>query len=61
MTGAQYRAARNHVNEKMRGISGRGLLPRPDLVAPPNVSHTVTGASMVTLRKTLAMKRQYGE
>ena len=32
MTGAQYRAARNHVNEKMRGISGRGLLPRPDSV-----------------------------
>ena len=32
MTGAQYRAARNHVNEKMRGISGRGLLPRPGSV-----------------------------
>ena len=32
MTGAQYRAARNHVNEKMPGISGRGLLPRPGSV-----------------------------
>ena len=32
MTGAQYRAERNHVNKKMRGISGRGLLPRPGSV-----------------------------